>query len=153
MSAMSQSPGGRDAVQVRIADLADAGDCAAIVQLIDAYARDPRGGGKSLPSPVRERLIAGLRTHPTTRVWLAFAGGRWYSGVAPWESRSSPTTPCTRRPRCYPFLITHINHSNAAGPLSRGVFGSPRPHAILESGPGSPITLMLFYRLKLEYGG
>ena len=24
---------------------------------------------------MRERLIAGLRTHPTTRVWLAFAGG------------------------------------------------------------------------------
>ena len=75
MSAGAQSPGGPATVQVRMADLADAKDCNAIVQLIDAYARDPRGGGQPLPSPVRERLITGLRSHPTTRVWLAFAGG------------------------------------------------------------------------------
>lgn len=44
--------------------------------LLDAYARDPRGGGESLAPDVRARLADGLRAHPTTRAWLAFDGGR-----------------------------------------------------------------------------
>jgi ribosomal protein S18 acetylase RimI-like enzyme len=59
-------------VQVRRADLDDAADAAAIVQLLDAYAADPRGGGKPLPDAVRARLVAGLRQTPASRVWLAF---------------------------------------------------------------------------------
>jgi ribosomal protein S18 acetylase RimI-like enzyme len=61
---------------VRRADLADAADAAAIVALIDAYAQDPRGGGKPLPAEVRQRLVPGLAAHPTSRVWLAFEGSQ-----------------------------------------------------------------------------
>jgi len=43
----------------------------AIVHLINNYARDPMGGGRDLPPDVRERLIPGLRQHPTTLVFLA----------------------------------------------------------------------------------
>jgi ribosomal protein S18 acetylase RimI-like enzyme len=43
----------------------------AIVHLINSYARDPMGGGCDLPPDVRERLIPGLRQHPTTLVFLA----------------------------------------------------------------------------------
>lgn len=64
------------AVQVRAADLAAARDAQAVVHLLDAYARDPRGGGTPLTDAVRARLVAGLRAHPTTRVWLAFDGER-----------------------------------------------------------------------------
>ena len=46
----------------------------AIVSLINAYARDPMGDGRDLPAEVRERLIPGLRRHPTTLVFLAFDG-------------------------------------------------------------------------------
>jgi ribosomal protein S18 acetylase RimI-like enzyme len=46
----------------------------AIVSLINAYARDPMGDGEDLPAEVRERLIPGLRQHPTTLVFLAFDG-------------------------------------------------------------------------------
>jgi ribosomal protein S18 acetylase RimI-like enzyme len=61
-------------VIVRAADLADDADCEAIVRLIDAYARDPRGGSQPLPPDVRQRLVPGLRRHPTSRAWLAFDG-------------------------------------------------------------------------------
>jgi GNAT superfamily N-acetyltransferase len=44
----------------------------AIVDLIDAYARDPMGDGKPLAADVRRSLIPGLRQHPTTIVFLAY---------------------------------------------------------------------------------
>jgi ribosomal protein S18 acetylase RimI-like enzyme len=46
----------------------------AIVYLINAYARDPMGDGRDLPMAVQDRLIPGLRQHPTTLVFLALDG-------------------------------------------------------------------------------
>ena len=46
----------------------------AVVALVDAYARDPMGNGSPLPEPILEKLVPGLRCHPTTRVFLAFSG-------------------------------------------------------------------------------
>ena len=60
---------------VRQANLADPGDAACIVEVLDSYASDPRGGSQPLTAEVRSRLIPGLRAHPTTRVWLAFDEG------------------------------------------------------------------------------
>jgi len=59
---------------VRRANLADVGDAAAVMAVLDSYASDPRGGGQGLSAEVRTRLIPGLRAHPTSRVWLAFDG-------------------------------------------------------------------------------
>jgi ribosomal protein S18 acetylase RimI-like enzyme len=61
-------------VQVRPADFGDPADAAAIVFLLNAYAADPRGGGKPLPDAVQGRLVAGLRQSPGSRAWLAFDG-------------------------------------------------------------------------------
>jgi ribosomal protein S18 acetylase RimI-like enzyme len=44
------------------------------VELTDAYARDPMGNGAPLSPEVLARLISGLRAHPTTIVFLAYAG-------------------------------------------------------------------------------
>jgi len=44
--------------------------------MIDAYSRDPMGDGKPLPDDVKQRLIPGLREHPTTLAFLAFDGDR-----------------------------------------------------------------------------
>lgn len=40
--------------------------------MIDAYSRDPMGDGAPLSSRARERLIPGLRQHPTTLILLAY---------------------------------------------------------------------------------
>ena len=59
-------------IHVRPANLSERADATAIVQLIDAYARDPRGGGTPLGPDVRTRLVPGLRANVMARVWLAF---------------------------------------------------------------------------------
>ena len=59
-------------VTVIEADLQDRRHQAAIVYLVDAYARDPMGNGEGLPAEVRNRLMAGLQQHPTTMIYLAF---------------------------------------------------------------------------------
>jgi GNAT superfamily N-acetyltransferase len=55
------------------ADLARPAHAAAVVALIDAYARDPMGNGAPLGADVRERLVPALRAHPTTHILLACA--------------------------------------------------------------------------------
>jgi len=57
-------------------DFNDPAHCAGIVDVLDSYASDPVGGGKPLSRDVRERLVAGLRDHPTALVLLAFADQR-----------------------------------------------------------------------------
>lgn len=56
---------------VRRADLDDPDDAEAIVQLTDAYARDPMGGGAPLPGEVKDELVAAMREHGNLVVWLA----------------------------------------------------------------------------------
>ena len=46
----------------------------ALVDLLDLYASEPIGGSTPLPVDVRERLPDFLRSHPASRVWLAFLG-------------------------------------------------------------------------------
>ena len=47
----------------------------AVLDLTDAYARDPMGNGRPLSEEVRHNLIPGLQKHPTTVIFLAFEGG------------------------------------------------------------------------------
>jgi GNAT superfamily N-acetyltransferase len=46
----------------------------AVIELTDAYSRDPMGDGHPLAPEVRESLISGLRQHPTTLIFLAYDG-------------------------------------------------------------------------------
>jgi len=48
----------------------------AVVELVDAYAKDPMGNGKPLSVEVRSTLIPGLQQHPTTVIFLAFQAGK-----------------------------------------------------------------------------
>jgi ribosomal protein S18 acetylase RimI-like enzyme len=61
-------------MHVLVADFDDPAHARAIVDLTDAYARDPLGGGKPLGADVRARLVAGLRATPGCFVLLAFDG-------------------------------------------------------------------------------
>jgi ribosomal protein S18 acetylase RimI-like enzyme len=62
--------------RVRRADFSDSGDQAAIVEVLDAYACDPRGGGRPLSGEVRERLVPALRDHGRALALLAIDDGR-----------------------------------------------------------------------------
>jgi ribosomal protein S18 acetylase RimI-like enzyme len=46
----------------------------AVREQVAAFARDPLSGQQELSPETLDRLIAGLRTHPTTLVFLALAG-------------------------------------------------------------------------------
>jgi ribosomal protein S18 acetylase RimI-like enzyme len=56
------------------ADLEDPRHRIAVRELIDAYARDPMGSGGDLPQDVLDRLVPGLRAHPSCLVFLAYVG-------------------------------------------------------------------------------
>lgn len=62
------------AVQFIQADLNRPDHQEAVLTLVDAYSRDPMGDGAPLSAEARERLIPGLRRHPTTLVYLAYDG-------------------------------------------------------------------------------
>jgi GNAT superfamily N-acetyltransferase len=63
-------------IRVAEADLGRPDHQRAVLDLVDAYARDLMGAGAPLPADVRERLIPGLRAHPTTLVFLAWLADR-----------------------------------------------------------------------------
>ena len=63
-------------VTVVEADLGDAGHQRDVVAMTAAYARDAMGGNSPLPDDVLRNLIRGLKTMPTTVIFLAYAGGK-----------------------------------------------------------------------------
>ncbi len=46
----------------------------AVVNLIDAYAREPLEGGRGLSTFARDNVVSGLHEHQTSLVLLAFSG-------------------------------------------------------------------------------
>jgi len=63
-----------DSSRVVQADLTDAAHQEIVLNLVRAFARASMGEGQDLPAASRQRLVAGLRQHPTTIVLLAFHG-------------------------------------------------------------------------------
>lgn len=63
-------------VEIVEADLNRTEHQQAVVELIDAYAKDPMGNGKPLSGEVRSALIPGLQQHPTTVIFLAYQAGK-----------------------------------------------------------------------------
>ena len=59
-------------IEIIQADLENIQHQRAVVELVDAYARDPFGNGKPLTDEVRQELVPALRCHPTTLILLAF---------------------------------------------------------------------------------
>ncbi len=59
---------------IRPIDLRQAGDQDALLTTLDAYARDPMGGGTPLSACTRATLVDGLQATAHYRGWLAWAG-------------------------------------------------------------------------------
>ncbi|MEM7409883.1 MAG: GNAT family N-acetyltransferase [Myxococcota bacterium] len=60
--------------QVREADLDDPAEVAAVVEIIDSYARGPGGRNQALSEAERAAMGPGLRAHPAAFVLLAYRG-------------------------------------------------------------------------------
>ncbi len=63
-----------DTMRIFQADYSDTVHSQAIVQLLDAYAQDPAGGGKALSSFAKQNLVAELASRPQAYSVLAFDG-------------------------------------------------------------------------------
>lgn len=74
MTDLSASPSPAATVTVRRAEYGDDRDGAALLAMLDAYARDPMGGGKPLSDDVRARLLPALNAQPGAFSILAFEG-------------------------------------------------------------------------------
>lgn len=61
---------------IELADYGDALDAADVLLLLDAYARDPMGGGQPLADPVRETLIDALARQPGAFSLIARLDGK-----------------------------------------------------------------------------
>jgi ribosomal protein S18 acetylase RimI-like enzyme len=61
-------------ISVRQADLANPEQAAVLVEMLDAYMRDPMEGGSAPSEQVKRELIPGLRAHPACYVFLALRG-------------------------------------------------------------------------------
>ncbi len=61
-------------VDIVEAELSRPEHAAAVVQLMDEYARDPMGGGEPLPVMVKENLVRELAKRPNLHQFLAFDG-------------------------------------------------------------------------------
>lgn len=62
-------------INVVQANMADALHVDAIVNMLDAYMRDPMGDQRPFDRSKRDQLIEGLKKLPTTRIFLAYLQG------------------------------------------------------------------------------
>lgn len=74
MTESALDPAGRASLRICRADYGDAVHASALVQMLDAYARDPAGGGEPLSDFARSHLIAELAARPQAFSVLAFSG-------------------------------------------------------------------------------
>ena len=74
MPAPAVASGAASALQVRRVDYANARDRAALVDLLDAYAQDPMGGGEPLAADVKQRLCDDLARLPSAASFIAWLG-------------------------------------------------------------------------------
>ena len=63
-----------DTITIVDADLTNPNHAAALLDLLDAYMRDPMEGGTPAPEYVRQNLIPGLLAHPASYSYLAYQG-------------------------------------------------------------------------------
>lgn len=97
---------------VRLADYANPADAGAVVELLDAYARDPAGGGEPLSAYARTHLVAELAARPQAFSILAFDAGQPVGLVNCIEGFSTF--------RCKPLVNVH-DVAVLAGHRGRGV--------------------------------
>jgi len=74
LAARAMGVSGSSSVHVCRADYGNPAHGAAIIQLLDAYAQDPMGGGHALSDFAKSHLVAALAARPQTYSVLAYVG-------------------------------------------------------------------------------
>ena len=64
------------AIEIVQADLSRPDHQRCVLELIDAYAKDPMGNGTPLPAEVKKALIPGLQKHPSALILLALCANQ-----------------------------------------------------------------------------
>ncbi len=59
------------AIEIISANLDQPAHQQAVLTMVDAYSKDPRGDNRPLSDFARANLVNGLRQHPTTQIFLA----------------------------------------------------------------------------------
>lgn len=116
----------KNAFRILIADLTKNEHERAFIRLLDEYARGMSGEGQSLPAAVKERVVPGLRRHPTARVYFAahrrtivglatcFTGYSTFRGARLVNIHDLVVTKKYRRTGAASALIEHIAAAAAA---------------------------------------
>jgi ribosomal protein S18 acetylase RimI-like enzyme len=86
-------------IEIQQANLSLSEHGQAVIELLDAYARDPMGGGAPLPEQTCNQLIAELRKRHDVLILLAFADGKPVGLVNSFEGFSTF--------KCKPLLNIH----------------------------------------------
>ena len=76
-------------LEIKQADYHDEKDAAAIVMLLDGYARDPMGGGKPLDEEVLNNIVSTLADYPTAFTILAYVDDQPVGLINCFESLST----------------------------------------------------------------
>lgn len=72
----SAQPSAQLEIEIRMADLNQEDDQAAILEMLNEYAQLPHISGRPLPPEVLDQVIDGLKNHPASLVFLALTGGQ-----------------------------------------------------------------------------
>jgi GNAT superfamily N-acetyltransferase len=112
-------------VVITLADLARHDHATAVVTLLDAYARDPMGGGEGLSEFSRTHLVASLRQRAGVHVFIAFADDT-AAGLAICIEGFSTFA-------CRPLLNIHdfaVLASHRGQGIARGLMAAVEAHAL-----------------------
>ena len=85
--------------KILLADISNPLHAAAIVELLDIYARDPMGGGEPLSDYTRQNLLPALASRQDTVIVLAFEQGKAAGMIIGFEGFSTFA--------CKPLLNIH----------------------------------------------
>ena len=112
-------------LEVRRVDYQNPAHAHALVLLLDAYARDPMGGGEALGSDVKARLCADLAVRPDAASFIAWRGDAAVGLVNCIEGYST----FKARPLMNIHDIAVLSEHRGQG-VGRALLGAAQQHAI-----------------------
>ena len=123
-------------IEIREADLSNPVDGAALLALMELYARDPMCGGQGLSDFTRAHLIDALASRPSAHVILALAAQEPAGLLIGLEGFS--TFACRPLLNIHDLVVAEAFRRQGGGPATAAAGRGDRPAArLLQAHPGS----------------